>query len=314
MNSVPGTHHPERPPLPEGWVYTDEVEWQDPLATGQRRRRLIVAVVVAAIVVCIAGLLVANAQVHYSRGLAALDQGDYVRAQAELSAARLVVLPYRDSAQLADRAGNGIRLEAAKTQAVNESAAGVATALERAQAALERRDAAQFRAAVVSVPASEIQAVLSDDVSAQKAEQTLARGVTAIVENALRTQKWDKAETWTAALLALRPAAPEAVDFSLKVKKGRQLSARLAEARGAARRGEWRKALRLALGVAAVRKGFPGASAVIAEARRELAAKRTKANAAAAVATQPATTGSTTSATTSSSGSSSGSSSAPPPP
>jgi hypothetical protein len=300
-------------------VYTDDVEWHDPRPAELRRRRVLLGVVVALVIVCAVGLVVGNAQLHSSRGVAALHQSDYVRAQAELSASKLVLLPYRDSALLAEYAGDGVRLEAAKAFTSNARADAVTSALERAAAALEDRDAARFTDALVSVSDADLQKVLRGDSAAQAAEQTLAEGLTTIARNALRAQKWEKAETWASALLALRPASPEAADVSLKAEKGRELSARLADAGDAARRGEWRKALRLALGVAAVRKGFPGASTLIAEARRALARQRARAAAAASAAAQPAATGGTTSSgasssSSSSSGSSSGSSSQPPPP
>ena len=308
MSDTPGSG---RPPLPEGWVYTEDVEWSAPRTTtsGPTRKRVWLGVVVALVAVCGAGLLVANAQRHYTRGVAALHEGAYVRAQAELSAARLVVVPYRDSALLEEHAADEVRLEAEETYTADARVDAVGTALKGAAAALKDRDAARFVDALSSVASDDLQNVLRSDPAARKAEQTLAQGLTTIVRTALSARKWDRAETWTAALLALEPASAEAATLSLKVKKGRELSGRLADARDAARRGQWRKALRLALGVAAVRRGFPGASTLIAEARRKLAPKPARTTAPASAATQPATTGGTTS-----SGSSSGSSSQPPPP
>jgi hypothetical protein len=317
MNSIPGTHEPDRPQLPEGWVYTDDVEWSEPKPAGMRRRLVLPGVVIALIAVCAVGFAFVNAQRHYARGVTALDNGDYSLAQTEFSAASLVGLPYRDAARLADQAGDRVRLQAATALAATERVQTVTAALTSAGTALKDHDAARFESALVSVPKADLQRVLRTDPDARKLGQALSGDVAAIVEGALNTQKWDKAESWTAALLALDPASPDAAAFTLKVKKGRELSARLADARDAGRRGEWRKALRLALGVAAVRKGFPGASSLIADARRELASQRARARAAASAAAQAAaTTGAATSgsSTGASSGSSSGSSSAPAPP
>ena len=71
----------------------------------------------------------------------------------------------------------------------------------------------------------------------------------------------------------LEPSSAEAAALAAKAGTGEELSARLAEARDAARHGQWRKALRLALAVTAVREGFPGAASVIADARKALAPK-----------------------------------------
>jgi hypothetical protein len=314
MNSIPGTHESDRPPLPEGWVYTDDLEWSKPRPSGLRLRRVLVGVIVALVIVCAAGLVVANAQRHYSTGVNALHRGDYVKAQEELAAASLLVAPYRDSAVLEDQAENKVQLDAERTFAADQRESAVATAFESAAAALKARDAGHFTAALVPVAGATLRRVLRTNPDAQLEEQTLARGVATIVENALDAQRWGKAEVWTAALVALRPASPEAEAFKQKVEKGRVLSARLADAKEAVRRGEWRKALRLALGVAAVRKGFPGVSTVVAEARRELARGRARARAAASAAKQSSTTGGSTSSGSTSAGSSSGSTSAPAPP
>jgi hypothetical protein len=312
MNSMPSTGKTDRPPLPEGWVYADDVEWQGPPEAPPSHKRALVAVVVAFLVACAVGLVVGNAQVHYSRGVAALHKGDYVRAQAELAGARLVLLPYRDSTLLAEQAGDQVRLDAANTFAAGERADAVDAALDSATAALQKRDADGFTDALVSVSAADLRKVVGSDSDEREAEQKLTEGVTAIVQTALKARKWDTAQTWAAALAALQPGSTQAADMALRAKKGRELSTRLADARDAARRGEWRKALRLALGVAAVRRGFPGTSTLIAEARRKLAPKKTKTASTATAATQTSTTGSTTSSG-SPSGSSSGSSQPPPP-
>jgi hypothetical protein len=314
MNSIPGTHEPDRPPLPDGWVYTDDVEWSDPRSVGTGRRRLLLGGVVVLVAACLVGLVVANAQRHYSNGVAALQRADYARAQAEFNAASLVVVPYRDSAALAGQAGSEVQLEAERSFAADERESAVVDALESAGSALDDRDAVLFMAALAKVSGGDLEAVLRTDPAARKAERALARDVTAVVKNALDRQAWGKAEVWTAALLALRPSSPDAAVFSEKVRKGRVLTARLADAKDAARNGDWRKALRLALGVTAVREGFPGASSVVAEARRELARERARARAAASAAAQAAATSSAAASGASSSGSSSGSSSVPAPP
>ena len=56
------------------------------------------------VVVGVIGLVVLNAAMHYSRGVAALNDQSYAAAAAEFSAAKLLIFPYRDAEVLADRA------------------------------------------------------------------------------------------------------------------------------------------------------------------------------------------------------------------
>ena len=112
--------------------------------------------------------------------------------------------------------------------------------------------------------------------------------------------------SFAAALLVLEPSEPSAEALAAKARTGAELSARLAKAKDAARHGKWREALRLALAVTAVRKDFPGAAAIIADARKALAPKPSPRPAAAPAAV--------TTAAPSTGGPSSGSTSQPPPP
>ena len=78
---------------------------------------------------------------------------------------------------------------------------------------------------------------------------------------------------FAAALLVLEPSSELAVALGARARTGAELNAKLGEAKDAAQRGKWRAALRLALAVVAIQKDFPGAAAVVADARDALAPK-----------------------------------------
>ena len=121
----PGTTSPDLPELPPGWFYTDDVAWDDDGYSAHRVRRLIVGVAIAVVVAAaLAGLVIWNASAHYSRGVDALKSGSYAAAASELSAAKLIVLPYRDSKALADQARTKLAAEIGvrQQQAVREAA------------------------------------------------------------------------------------------------------------------------------------------------------------------------------------------------
>jgi hypothetical protein len=303
---------PAAPPeLPEGWRYTDDLEWDEPWQGARRRRLVLVVVVVLVAVAVVVALLVLNAQMHYSRGVAALHAHDYTRAATELPGATLYVLPYRDASLLADEA----RREALVSSAEQEDAAALvkeaSAALRQASAALEDAGAPAVLTALQAVGAKDLRAARRADAGVASSADALAHDVGAAAGQALKKFEWGRAETLAASLALLDPQSAAAADLADRAARGRALSARLAKARVAAGRGEWRKALRLALAVTAAHKGFPGAASVVAEARKALKPKPARSTA--TTATTPSTsTGGTTSGT--SSGSSSGSSSQPPPP
>ena len=88
----------------------------------------------------------------------------------------------------------------------------------------------------------------------------------------MQEARWVRAGHFAAAYLVLDPS-DEAMPRSLRARTGEKLRTELADARAAARRGQWRTALRMALAVVAVRKDFPGAAALVADARVALTPK-----------------------------------------
>jgi hypothetical protein len=302
----PEATSPDLPELPPGWSYTEDVAWDDRYA-AHRVRRLVIGVAVAVVVAAVlAGLVIWNASAHYSRGVHALKSGSYAAAASELSAATLIVLPYRDSKALADQARTELAAEIGLEQQQAAREATVSGALEQAGTALDAGDANAVVAALTALPASDLKTVLKDSAQVRTAGRRLEDGLTVAARTALGRSEWGLAQRYAAAVLVLDPLAQSATALGAKAKTGEALTAKLAKARDAAGHGRWRTALRLALAVTAARKGFPGAATLVARARRALAPKPSpKATATATVTTTPPTT---------TGGGSSGSPPQPPPP
>ncbi len=303
----PRTAPPAPPELPEGWHYAEDLDYKDPYGRPRWRRLMLPLLIGVLVLVGAIGLVALNAERHYSRGVAALDDRSYAQAAAELSSAKLLVIPYRDAQVLADEARRELAVQTADAAKARQRVDAVTAALDDAAARLDAGDAAGVLAALQALRPSDVRAALRGSAGAREAARALTQDLTAAAEEALGQLKWARAGRFAAALLVLRPSSAKAEALAARAGTGEELSARLAKARDAAHRGLWRRALRLALAVTAVREGFPGAAAVIADARKALAPKP---------AAKPAATAATTTTTpaATSGGTSSGSSSQPPPP
>jgi hypothetical protein len=293
----PGATVPDLPELPAGWHYAEDLAWDDAHA-AHRVRRLVVGVTIAVVVAAaLAGLVIWNAAAHYSRGVAAMRDGSYAAAALELSAAKLIVLPYRDSKDLADQARAKFAAEIGVRQQEQAREAAVAGALVQAGTALDVGDANAVVAALTPLAASDLKVVLKDSDQVRTAARGLEDRLTVAARDALGRSEWGRAQRYAAAVLVLDPLARTATALGAKAKTGEALTAKFAKARNAAGHGHWRTALRLALAVTAARKDFPGAATLVAQARRALAPKPSpKATATATVTTTPPTaTGGTSS-------------------
>jgi hypothetical protein len=262
----------EPPELPEGWRYADDTTPADPGATARMRVRVLQAVLVGLVVACVVGLAVWNGATHYSRGKHALEKGFYVWAADEFASARVFGIPFLDAR--------------GREQEARSAAAAAAAAIRQKQE--ERRLSAQFDKAAALLAAGDGEAVLTRlqtiDVAGLKsamAESEVVRGSVASLAGdiagaaraALDKSQWERAGRLAAALGVLEPSSGLAADLQKQAQTGKELSAKLGKAKEAARRGRWRAALRAALAVQAVQKGFPGAAALIADARAALAPK-----------------------------------------
>ena len=245
------------------------------------RVTLIVLGVVLAFALVI-GALFDLAATHYEGGVYALKVHWYAWAANEFSAARVLVFPYRDAQSLEDQARRAfVNEEASRGQAAARRAAVVAK-LEKAGARLEAGDAHGVLAALLAINGDDLRATLDGSEKVRESANALAVDLTAAARRALGKAAWGRAERFAAALLVLEPSSERAVALGARARTGENLEARLGKAKAAARRGKWREALRLARGVLAVQKDFPGAAAVVADARDALAPEPEPA------ATQPA--------------------------
>ena len=304
--SVPGMSSPDLPELPDGWHYADDRNWDD-VRPAHRGRTLAVGLTIAVLViVALAGLVIWNADAHYRRGVAALNSRSYALAVRELSAARLLVVPYRDAHALADRAQIEVDSVAADRQRAIARKDLLTGALRQARTALARGDAEGVVTTLSPLPAKDVRAALRESPEVAASATALAGQLTTAANEALRRSDWGRAERFAEALLVLRPSDDAVTALSAKAQTGAKLSAKLAKARGEASQGHWRSALRLALAITAVDKDFPGAPSLVARARVALKPKPRS--------TPAATTPTPTAPATTTGGGSSGSSSQPPPP
>jgi len=307
---APSATSPALPDLPDGWHYTDDLVWDDP-RPSHRARMLALGVSIAAILgIVIAALVLWNAAAHYARGVDALKAHSYTTAVNELSSAKLLVVPYRDSQVLADRARYELVAESADQEQALARVRLVENALGDASAAFDAGDASGVVGALAALPADAVRAAVSGSAAVRTAASTLTERLTGAARQALAKSEYGAAGRYAAALLLLEPSAEPAKALAARAEAGQRLTERFARATAAAHGRHWRTALRLALAVTAVRKDFPGAETLVAQARKALAPKPKPKS----TGTAPTSTATTATTTPSTSGTSSGPSSQPPPP
>jgi len=284
------------PDLPDGWRSAELADWKDPhLAASKRARAVRVSLVVLFVALVIGGF-VWIAATHYARGVEALKIHSYSTAVSEFSVARVLVFPYRDARSLEEQARRALMAEDARYQRVEARRAAVVAQLEKARARLEANDVDGVLATLQAIGAGDLRATLKTSATARESAAALMDDLAAASRGALRHAAWSRAGRFAAALLVLEPSDEQALALGARARTGEDLSAKLGKAKNAARRGEWRAALRLALAVIAIRKHFPGAAALVADARVALAPKPKPA------ATQPAPAATTAAAPTPSTG------------
>jgi len=263
----------EPPDLPAGWRTAELAVWKDPDQAARRRLRAVQAALVGLVVACVIGLLLWNSAIHYARGVDALQYHSYSRAVYEFSAARVLVFPYRDARSLEQQARRALVAEDAQYEQAAAREAAVVAQLGKAGDRLEARDADGVLATLQAIGAGDLQAALDGNRTARESADALAEDLAAASRRALGNAAWGRAGRFAAALLVLEPSSELAVALGARVRTGEDLSAKLNKAKDAARRGQWHEALRTALAVLAVQKDFPGAVAVVADARDALAPK-----------------------------------------
>jgi hypothetical protein len=261
------------PDLPEGWRSAEPAVWTDPRLAARRRWRAVRVTLVVLALASVIGVPLWIAATHYARGVDALQGHAYSRAVYEFSVARVLVFPYRDAQSLEAQAQRALVAGDARREQAEARRAAVVAQLERAGARFEAGDAAGVLIALQAIDADHLLATLDRSWTARESADVLAENLAAAARRALANAAWGRAGSFAAALLVLEPSSELAAALGAQARTGAELSAKLGEAKDAARRGEWRAALRLALAVMAVQKDFSGAAAVVADARHALAPK-----------------------------------------
>jgi len=262
------------PKLPDGWRPAErEDDWGTSYEVGGRRQFVLLVSASVILVAAVVGVLVWVAAGHYARGVEALRDGAYARAIGELSAARVLFIPYRDADGLEQQARHGLQDDAAAAAARRELVDRVAVQLERVDHRLASGTATEVLQAIQDISPVDLRAARAGDDAVRAAAVALADALEAAARAAMSRNEWARAGRYAAALLVLQPSSEEGAALAKRAKTGQELSEKLAAARRAADGGHWREALRLALAVTAVRKDFPGAADLIADARKALAPK-----------------------------------------
>ena len=249
--------------------------------TSVRRRRVLplVAAVLVIALALVVGLSVWNGARHYARGVSALHADDYSRAAAQFGAARVLGFWYRDALSLEQRAW-AAQVRAWTAQADASSALlrrardrNLLAQLGQASAALKAGDATRVLASLHAIDSAALQSTIGEDETVRSSTDSLEQALSAGARTALGAAQWARVGRLAAALLVLDPLSPKAASLAARAQVGQALGVKLDQAKGAARHGRWRQALSMALAVLAEQKGFPGAGALVADARRALAPK-----------------------------------------
>jgi len=299
---------PERQQLPEGWHYAEDDDWAREEARARRRRIALRAGLAAVAVAAVLAGLVAFAALHYSRGVAALNDHSYSLAASEFDRAKVLTIPYRNAGKLEDEARAAMADQNAAEARQAARTAAVVTQLQRAKARLSASDASGLLHALGAIVPGDLRLAVTRDATARQDFNGLIADLSPATSEALKNAAWDRATKLATALLLLKPTDKDAAAMKASAEAGAALRAKLATAQDAARHGHWRQALRLALAVLAAHKDFPGAATLVADARTALKPKPKPA------ATHQATTPTTPSTSTSGSSSSGTSPSQPAPP
>ena len=227
--------------------------------------------VILVLALALIGVLQGIAATHYARGVEAL-QGSLVRRGDSPNSplARVLIFPYRDAQNLAEQA----------QRALSRRTRSGSIKPDRRCRHPTREGQPPLKPAtrtVSSPPANDPHGRPADAPrgvgAVRRSVDVLAKDLTVASREALSHRAWRRGGSYAAALLVLEPSSELAARLGAQAQKGEDLSVKLGKAKAAARRGQWRTALRMALAVLAARRTSLGAEAVVADARRALAPK-----------------------------------------
>ena len=235
-----------------------------------------VSAVVLMPVVLLALWHVRSAAAHYERGRRALEAQQYSAAIREFNDARFILFSYRDAeelaAQAAEAATSDMRREAASQTRLKNL---VHDAVILADTSLVKGDAAAAARALTDARERMPEGELSGDLFILDVLRVLAQRLNSTCRRALVDGRWGTARVCAEALLAIEPGDAAALRFSATASRGADLQEQLDDARAAADRGQWRRALRRAAAVLDAWPGFPGAASLVDKAREALAPRPT---------------------------------------
>jgi cell division protein FtsB len=252
------------PEPPESDPYHEEMR-------RRRRRRLLAAgMTVLLLAVAFVAWEVRSAAAHYERGKQALADEQYYAAIQELDAARIVVFSYRDAEALSAEAREA--LDAGIAEAVRSARLEdtVRRLVERADAFVAKGAAEDVERVLAEARERVPDGPLTTNVLTVSLIDALTTKIGSAAREAIRATRWSVAGSYARALLAIDPEDEEAARLAARADLGAKLERQLGDARAAARRGQWRQALRLAQEIVAEWPGFPGAAALVREARTAL--------------------------------------------
>ncbi|MFA4966305.1 MAG: hypothetical protein WC709_11835 [Thermoleophilia bacterium] len=270
------------------WDQADDARWGDPQRRARLRRRVLYGALVGVLAAEIVGAFVWIAASHYDRGRQALAAGIYSTAIDEFSAARILVVPYRDANELRSEAEEALAADEARQRAARARDAALAVLLREADALVAAGDAADALTRLREARARVPEGPLGEAAATRALADGLAHRLAEAARAALAAAHWLEAERYAASLLLLSPSSDVGSKLAREARLGKALQAKLAIAGREAGRGHWRRCLVLALAVVKQRPDFPGASRLVARARAALAPKPAPATPAPAVTSTPA--------------------------
>jgi hypothetical protein len=226
------------------------------------------------LVALLAAWSVRSAAGHYGHGREALAAARYSAAIREFNSARVIVFPYRDAETLAAEAAAALNLSMRRESFLETRIENAVRDYVRlADTNLRRGDGDGAERALAGARDLVPEGQLSADPFTLVLLQALSRRLDDVCRQALADGRWDAAGAYARALLAIAPRDATGERLTRRVRLGEHLQDRLDDARAAADRRRWRRALRLAKAVLDDWPGFPGAASLVRDARKALAPK-----------------------------------------
>lgn len=234
-------------------------------------RRLLWVVVIVGTILVLAVVVYARASHAYEQGKAALAAHRYHEAIDHFAAARLLVVPYKNTDALtneAEAALKGLAAAAASAQAVAQKRAALAAPITAALVAGRYHDAA---AALRAARATLRSFVFEPDASTAPLIALAVRQLTTAARASFAAHTWSAALANSHDVLAFEPANSVAKGLLDDASRAMRAAPVYAQAVAAAAKKDWRTVVRLAKRTLAIDAGYPAARVLLARAQAALA-------------------------------------------